>query len=94
MVGVRVRVRGSGWEAVEVADPPPPLSPSQRQVAQQQAWMIDYTVCALIGSLMSVPVTAQPHEEGGGACLEADSCLHCCNSEYFTPHFVVQAELE
>lgn len=47
-------VRGTGWEAVEVAEPPshphptthPPLLP-----ARQQAWMIDYPFCALIGPL-------------------------------------------
>lgn len=38
---------------MEVVDSPllPVLSPAWRQVAQQQAWMIDYTLRGLIGSL-------------------------------------------
>lgn len=94
----REGVRGSGWEDVEVAGnpPPPPILLLHRDrdklQSRQRAWMIDYTVCALIGPHV-ITVTTPAHEVDRGVCLEA-GLLFIVATVNTSPHSVVEAGVQ
>lgn len=77
--------RGSVWEDVEVANPPspspsPPLSCTWTSGTAQQAWMIDYTACTLIGPLLCHCCDSSSTwggQRGVSVCLTFISIISC-----------------
>lgn len=67
-------------------DPPPIL------LLLQRAWMIDYTVCALIGPHV-IALTTPAHEVDRGVCLEA-GLLFIVATVNTSPHSVVEAGVQ
>lgn len=88
-------VRGSGWEDVEVAGPLPLFSSSasscctEKRQSRQRPWLIDYTVCTLIGPHV-IAVTARPHEVGQRGV--SGGGLFFIVATVSTSHLVVEAE--
>lgn len=68
---------------------PPPSTLRTNKWHSRHGWLITQSALWLALSHVAT-VTARPHEEDRGVCLEAGSCPHCCCSEYF-PHFVAPA---